>query len=61
MATHSNILAWRIPCAEGLGGLQSMESQRVGHDLLTKHNKPYLVSPLLPPCGSAGHPSYTPV
>ena len=32
MATHSNILAWRIPWTEEPGGLQSMGSQRVGHD-----------------------------
>ena len=32
MATHSSILAWRIPWAEEAGGLQSMGSQRVGHD-----------------------------
>ena len=32
MATHSGILAWEIPWTEELGGLQSMESQRVGHD-----------------------------
>ena len=32
MATHSSILAWRIPWAEEPGGLQSMRSQRVGHD-----------------------------
>ena len=32
MATHSSILAWRIPWPEEPGGLQSMESQRVGHD-----------------------------
>ena len=32
MATHSSILAWRIPWMEEPGGLQSMESQRVGHD-----------------------------
>ena len=32
MATHSNIFACRIPCAEEPGGLQSMESQRVGHN-----------------------------
>ena len=32
MATHSSILAWRIPRTEELGGLQSMGSQRVGHD-----------------------------
>ena len=31
MATHSIILAWRIPWTEELGRLQSMESQRVGH------------------------------
>ena len=33
MATHSNILAWRIPRREELGGLQSIASQRVRHDL----------------------------
>ena len=32
MATHSGILAWRIPWTEELGGLQSMESKRVGQD-----------------------------
>ena len=32
METHSNILAWRIPRAEEPGGLQSIRSQRVGHD-----------------------------
>ena len=32
MATHSTILAWRIPWKEEPGGLQSMGSQRVGHD-----------------------------
>ena len=32
MGTHSSILAWRIPWAEEPGGLQSIESQRVGHD-----------------------------
>ena len=32
MATHSSILAWEIPWAEEPGGLQSMGSQRVGHD-----------------------------
>ena len=32
MATHSSILAWRIPWTEGPGGLQSTELQRVGHD-----------------------------
>ena len=32
MATHSSILAWRIPWTEEPGGLQSMESQRVKYD-----------------------------
>ena len=32
MATHSSVLAWRIPWSEEPGGLQSMGSQRVGHD-----------------------------
>ena len=32
MATHSSILAWRTPWTEEPGGLQSMGSQRVGHD-----------------------------
>ena len=32
MATHSSILAWEIPWTEEPGGLQSMGSQRVGHD-----------------------------
>ena len=32
MATHSGILAWRIPWTEEPGGLQSMGSQRVGQD-----------------------------
>ena len=32
IATHSSILAWGIPWTEEPGGLQSMGSQRVGHD-----------------------------
>ena len=32
MATHSSILAWRIPCTEEPGGLWSIGLQRVGHD-----------------------------
>jgi len=32
IATHSSILAWRIPWKEELGGLQSIGSQRVGCD-----------------------------
>ena len=33
IATHSSVLAWRMPEAEEPGGLQSMGSQRVGHKL----------------------------
>ena len=36
MAIHSSILAWRIPWTEKPGGLQSIGSQRVRHDLATK-------------------------
>ena len=36
MATHSSILAWKIPWTEEPGRLQSMESQRVRQDLVTK-------------------------
>ena len=32
MATHSSIFVWRIPWTEEPGGLQSMGSQRVGHE-----------------------------
>ena len=32
MATHSSIVAWKIPWTEESGGLQSMGSQRIGHD-----------------------------
>ena len=35
MATHSNIVAWKIPWPEGLSRLQSMGSQRVRHDWAT--------------------------
>ena len=35
MATHSSILAWRIPWTEEPGGLQSVGSQRVRHDRAT--------------------------
>ena len=37
MATNSSGLAWEIPWTEESGGLQSMRSQRVGHDLVTEH------------------------
>ena len=37
-ATHSSILAWRIPWTEEPGRLQSTGSQRVGHDRATEHS-----------------------
>ena len=40
MATHSSILAWRIPWTEKTGGLQSMGSQRVGRDWATNTSTP---------------------
>ena len=36
MATHSGILAWKIPWTEETGGLQSMGSHRLGHNWATK-------------------------
>ena len=35
MATHSSVLSWRIPRIAVPGGLRSLGSQRVGHDLVT--------------------------
>ena len=40
LGRSSSILAWRIPWREELGGLQSMVSQRVGHDWATNMHKP---------------------
>ena len=37
MATHSSILAWKIPWTEETDGLQSMGLQRVRHDLASKN------------------------
>ena len=39
MATHSRILAWRIPWTEEPGGLQSVGSQRVRDDLVTRQQQ----------------------
>ena len=39
MAVHSSILAWEIPWTEEPGGLQSVGSQRVRHDLETKQQQ----------------------
>ena len=37
ITTHSSILAWRIPWTEEPGRLQSIGSQRVGHNWVTEH------------------------
>ena len=37
MALHSHIFAWRITWTEGSGGLQSIESQTIGHNLANKY------------------------
>ena len=42
MATHSSMLAWRIPWTEEPGGLWPVGLQRVGHNLATKHCYCYL-------------------
>ena len=54
MATHSSVLAWRIPGAEESGGLPSMRSHRVGHDwsdlaaaAATSHFMQYIIPFLL--------------
>ena len=39
MATHSSILAWRIPWTEEPGGLQSMRSQTVRYNLATRQQQ----------------------
>ena len=43
MATHSSILAWESPWTEEPGGLQSMVSQRVGHDSVTERASACLI------------------
>ena len=45
MATHSSILAWRIPWTEEPAGLQSMRSQRAGHDLVTEQYRVLRLTP----------------
>jgi len=49
MATHSSILAQEIPWMEEPGGLQSMGSQRVGHDLATEQQQQEYLNPHIPP------------
>ena len=51
MVTHSSILAWRIQWTEEPGGLQSMGSQRVGHNLVTNTFTYFLQYYLQAQCG----------
>ena len=44
MATHSSVFAWEIPWTEEPGQLQSIGSQRVRHDLVTKQQLQWSVS-----------------
>ena len=44
MATYSSILAWEIPWTEEPGGLQSIGSQRIEHDLATEHAFKYIIA-----------------
>ena len=48
MATHSSILAWKIPWTEEPGGLQSMGLQRVRHNRATEHSHIHVVPPSWP-------------
>ena len=41
MATDSSVIAWEIPWTEGPNGLESMELQRIGHDLTLNEQKVY--------------------
>ena len=47
MATHSSILAWRIPWTEEPGGLQSTGSQTVGHEWANMQPQPHTRHSLL--------------
>ena len=47
MATHSSIFAWRIPWTEEPGGLQSMDSQRAGHNWVTNTHSTHAVQKIL--------------
>ena len=57
MATHSSMLAWRIPWTEEPGRLQSMASQRVGQDWATKQPSWEGPSPLQEP--RVGEPTFS--
>ena len=52
MATHSSTLAWKIPWTEEPGRLQSMGSQRAGHDLVTSLHFHLIVQTVKNPFGN---------
>ena len=55
MATHSSTLAWKIPWTEEAGKLQSMGSQRVGHDFYYKRSNIFLFNSMPSQiCGPVG-------
>ena len=56
-ATHSSILAWRIPSTEEPGRLQPMGSQRAGHDWATNRRRQWHPTPVLLPGKSHGRRS----
>ena len=68
MATHSNILAWRIPRTEEPGMLQFMRSQRIKHEWMTntftfspgKLSSPHAPGQLSPHATTTEHPSLDP-
>ena len=43
MTSHSSILAWKIPCTEEAGGLQSMGSQRIRYDWAHAHTHTHII------------------
>ena len=55
MTAHSSMLAWRIPWTEESGGLQSMETQRVGCDLATEHRRVHTHTHTNTHCTWEGH------
>ena len=57
LATHSSVLAWRIPGTAEPGGLPSVGSHRVGHDWSSSSSKPW-VSYMSYSGGSNGHTFY---
>ena len=54
MSTHSSILAWKIPWTKELGGLQSVELQRVKHNWVTEHTIILYVDNLIQGIGYMG-------